>query len=244
MNGPVTYHYEEPIAVITMDDGKVNVLGPGMQRALNDALDNADRDDAGAIVITGNDRVFSAGFDLKILTSGQVQPAVDMLKGGFELAHRLLSYPKPVVMACTGHAIAMGAFLLASGDHRIAAPACTIQANEVAIGMTIPYAALEILKLRLTPSAYQQATGLAKTFFGETAIAAGLLDEIVLPEMVHSRAEEAAREFATLNRQAHAATKLRVRADALAGIRAGIDGIFAEFGLDEPPGAGPASPRA
>ena len=139
-----------------------------------------------------------------------------MLKGGFELSYRLLSYPKPVVMACTGHAIAMGAFLLASGDHRVAAPAYNIQANEVAIGMTIPYSALEVMKLRLTPSAYQQAAGLAKTFFGETAVAAGWLDEIVLPDMVLSRAEEAAREFATLKQQAHAATKLRTRADALA----------------------------
>jgi enoyl-CoA hydratase len=154
-----------------------------------------------------------------------------MLKGGFELAYRLLSYPKPVVMACTGHAIAMGAFLLSSGDHRVAAHAYNIQANEVAIGMTIPYAALEILKLRLTPSAYQQATGLAKTFFGETALAAGFLDEIVFPEMVLSRAEEAAREFATLNQHAHVATKLRARAEALKGIRAGIDGMTAEFGL-------------
>ncbi|MCV7260686.1 crotonase/enoyl-CoA hydratase family protein [Mycobacterium shimoidei] len=231
MSGPVSYRHEEPIAVITMDDGKVNALGPSMQQALHEALDNADRDDVSAVVITGNDRVFSGGFDLKILTSGEAQPALDMLKGGFELSHRLLSYPKPVVMACTGHAIAMGAFLLSSGDHRVAAPAYNIQANEVAIGMTIPYAALAIMELRLTPSAYQQAAGLAKTFFGETAVAAGFIDEIVLPEMVIDRALEAAHEFANLNQKAHAATKLRTREAALSRIRAGIDGLAAEFGV-------------
>jgi enoyl-CoA hydratase len=132
-------------------------------------------------------------------------------------------------MACTGHAIAMGAFLLASGDHRIAAPAYNIQANEVAIGMTIPYSALEVMKLRLTRSAYQQATGLAKTFFGETAVAAGWIDEIVLPDMVLSRAEEAARAFATLKQHAHLGTKLRTRAEALTAIRVGIDNMAAEF---------------
>lgn len=231
MSGPVSYRHDESIAIITMDDGKVNALGPAMQQALQEALDNADRDDVGAVVITGNDRVFSGGFDLKVLTSGDAQPAIDMLKGGFELSHRLLSYPKPVVMACTGHAIAMGAFLLSSGDHRVAAPAYNIQANEVAIGMTIPYAALEIMKLRLTPSAYQQAAGLAKTFFGETAVAAGFVDEIVLPEVVVERAVEAAREFATLHQKAHAATKLRTRAQALDRIRGGIHGMAAEFGL-------------
>ncbi len=231
MSGPVTYRQQDSIAVIRMDDGKVNALGPTMQQALNEAIDQADRDDVGSLVIAGNERVFSGGFDLKILTSGEAQPAVDMLRGGFELAYRLLSYPKPVVVACTGHAIAMGAFLLSSADHRVAAQPYNIQANEVAIGMTIPYAALEIMKLRLTRSAYQQATGLAKTFFGETALAAGFVDEIVMPEMVLSRAEEAAREFAGLHQHAHAATKLRARADALKGIRAGIDGLEAELGL-------------
>src|SRR5271155_403652 len=229
MSGPVTYRRNESIAVITMDDGKVNALGPTMQQALNEALDNADRDDVGAVVIAGNHRVFSGGFDLKILTTGEVQPAIDMLRGGFELSYRLLSYPKPVVMACTGPAIAMGSFLLCSGDHRVAAPAYNIQANEVAIGMTIPYSALEVMKLRLTQSAYQQAAGLAKTFFGETAVAAGWIDEIMLPDMVLSRAEEAAREFATLKQHAHVGTKLRTRADALTAIRAGIDNMAAEF---------------
>jgi enoyl-CoA hydratase len=231
MSGPVTYSHDERIGLIRMDDGKVNALGPTMQQALNEAIDAADKDDVGALVISGNDRVFSGGFDLKILTSGETQPAIDMLRGGFELAYRLLSYPKPVVMACTGHAIAMGAFLLSAGDHRVAAHAYNIQANEVAIGMTIPYAALEIMKLRLTRSAYQQAAGLAKTFFGETALAAGFIDEIVPAEIVLSRAEEAAREFAGLHQHAHAATKLRTRADSLKAIRAGIDGIETEFGL-------------
>ncbi len=235
MSGPVVYTHDEFIGVISMDDGKVNALGPTMQQAINEAIDQADRDNVGALVIAGNERVFSGGFDLKVLTAGiktgDAQPAIDMLRGGFELAYRVLSYPKPVVMACTGHAIAMGAFLLSAGDHRVAAHAYNIQANETAIGMTIPWAAMALLKLRLTPSAYQQAAGLAKAFFGETALAAGFIDEIVLPEMVLSRAEEAAREFAGLNQAAHAATKLRARADALTALRAGIDGIAAEFGV-------------
>jgi enoyl-CoA hydratase len=135
------------------------------------------------------------------------------------------------VMACTGHAIAMGSFLLCSGDHRITAPAYNIQANEVAIGMVMPYAALEVVKLRLTRSAYQQAVGLANVYFGESAKAAGWVDEVVPAEKVLERAEEAAREFANLNQSAHAASKLRARAEALQGIRTGIDSMEAEFGV-------------
>jgi enoyl-CoA hydratase len=231
MSGPVTYRREEAVATVTMDDGKVNVLGPTMQQALNEALDAAERDDVGAVVIAGNHRVFSAGFDLKILTGSEVQAGIDMLRGGFELSYRLLSFPKPVVMACTGPAIAMGSFLLCSGDHRIAAPGYNIAANEVANGMIMPYAVLPILKLRLTPSAYQQSVGLAKVFFGQTAQAAGFVDEIDLPEAVLGRAQEAAVEFAKLDARAHKATKLRARADALKELRAGIEAVPAEFGV-------------
>ncbi|CAN5578966.1 crotonase/enoyl-CoA hydratase family protein [soil metagenome] len=231
MSGPVTYRHDGSIAVITLDDGKANVLGLSMQQAINDALDSADRDDVGAVVIAGNHKVFSGGFDLKVFQSGDVAASVAMLKGGFELSHRLLSYPKPVVIAATGHAIAMGAFLLCSGDHRIAAPGYNIQANEVAIGMVLPYAALAVLKLRLNRSAYQQAVGLAKVYFGESAQVAGFIDEIDMPERVLERAEEAARTFAGLHQGAHAASKLRARAEALAELRAGIDNMEAEFGI-------------
>ena len=231
MSDPVTYRHDDSIAVITLDDGKANVLGPRMQEAIGAALDRAESDGVGAIVLAGNQKVLSGGFDLKVFQSGDPQAALAMLQGGFELTHRLLSFPKPVVIACTGHAIAMGAFLLCSGDHRIAAPGYNIQANEVAIGMVMPYAALEVMKLRLTPSAYQQAVGLAKVYFGEAAQAAGWIDEIALPEAVLERAEESAREFANLHQRAHHESKLRARADALAGIRAGIDNMAAELGL-------------
>lgn len=231
MSERVSYRRADAIAVITMDDGKANVLGPEMQQALNDAIDQADRDDVGAIVIAGNDKVFSGGFDLKVFRSGDVNASVAMLRGGFELSHRLLSYPKPVVMACTGHAIAMGSFLLCSGDHRITAPAYNIQANEVKIGMVMPYAALEVVKLRLTRAAYQQTVGLSNVYFGDAAKAAGWVDEVVPADKVLERAEEAAREFTELHQGAHAASKLRARAEALQGIRAGIDNMEAEFGL-------------
>lgn len=231
MTDILSYRLDDTVAVITMDDGKANVLGPAMQQALNEAIDRAERDGAGALVIAGNDKVFSGGFDLKVFRSGDLAASVAMLRGGFELSHRLLSFPKPVVMACTGHAIAMGSFLLCSGDHRIAAPSYNIQANEVSIGMVMPYAALEVVKLRLTRSAYQQAVGLANVYFGESAKAAGWIDEVVPAEQVLERAVGAARDFANLHQGAHAASKLRARSEALQGIRAGIENMEAEFGV-------------
>ncbi|WP_328351337.1 crotonase/enoyl-CoA hydratase family protein [Mycobacterium sp. NBC_00419] len=231
MTGPVSYRKDDAIAVITLDDGKVNVLSPSMLQEINHAIDRAEADNAGAVVLAGNDRVFSGGFDLKVFRSGDIDASIAMLQGGFNLSHRLLSFPKPVVAAVTGHAIAMGSFLACSFDHRVAAHSYNFQANEVAIGMVLPYPALEVLKLRLTPSAYQQAVGLAKTFFGETAVAAGWVDDIVLPEQVIPRALEAAREFTTLTAGAHLASKLRARQATLDAMRHGIDNIHTEFGL-------------
>jgi enoyl-CoA hydratase/carnithine racemase len=230
MTNPVNYELDESVATIALDDGKVNVLGPTMQAAINEALDRAEKDDAKAVVLAGNQRVFSGGFDLSVFQSGDAQAALAMLAGGFELSIRCLTFPKPVIMAATGPAIAMGSFLLLSGDHRIGAPKSRCQAIEVAIGMTIPISAIEIMRMRLTPAAFARGTSMASTFVGDEAIAAGWLDEIVDADKVLARAQEVAVEAAaTLHAGAHLATKLKARESALTAIRAGIDGLPAEF---------------
>src|SRR6476660_4942180 len=122
MTSQVNYELNESVATITLDDGKVNVLGSAMQTAINEALDRAEKDDAKAIVLAGTQRVFSGGFDISVFQSGDAKAALDMMAGGFELSGRCLTLPVPVIMAATGPAIAMGSFLLLSGDHRIGAP--------------------------------------------------------------------------------------------------------------------------
>lgn len=231
MRGPVHYERDNSIAIITMDDGKANALGPVMISEINAALDRAEKDNAGAVVLAGNDRVFSGGFDLKVMGSGDVNAVIEMLTAGFTLSHRLLSFPRPVIAACTGPAVAMGSFLVCSADHRIAAPAYTFVANEVELGMVLPYPALQVLKLRLTPSAYQQAVGLAKVFFGEKAIAAGWIDEIDLPDVVLRRAHEAGQTFAALDAHAHHASKIRTRRHTLDAMQRDIDALPTEFGV-------------
>lgn len=222
MDALVTYTLEGSTATIAMDDGKVNALSPGMLAELDAAFDRARGDGAG-VILTGRPGTFSAGFDLKVMRSGGVE-AVEMILGGFRLASKILSFPMPVVIACSGHAVAMGAFLLLSGDHRVgAAGDYRILANEVAIGLTMPHAAVEICRQRLTPAAFNQAVILAETFTPEEAVSAGFLDEIVGIDAVAESARTAASRFAQLNRDAHAASKLRARAKALEAIAAGID---------------------
>jgi enoyl-CoA hydratase len=230
----VNYAQSESVATITLDDGKVNVLSPAMQQNLNTALDRAEQAAAAgevkAIVLTGNQKVLSAGFDLAVFNSGDAAAALGMLSGGFELSIRLLTFPVPVVIAATGPAIAMGSFMLLSGDHRVGSTKSKCQANEVAIGMVLPISAIEIMRMRLTRAAYQRAVALAATFVGPDAVTAGWLDELVEPEQVLERAQQVAAEFAaTLHVKAHRASKLKARDDALKAIQAGIDGLPAEF---------------
>jgi enoyl-CoA hydratase len=174
-------------------------------------------------VIGGRPGRFSGGFDLSIMTSG-ADAVVALVQSGFELAERILGFPRPVVIACTGHAVAMGAILLCSADHRVgAAGEFKIVANEVAIGMTLPYSALALMRYRLTPPAFDRAVGLATPFTPESAVTAGWLDEIVAPDAVVATAQAAAASFTALDANAHAASKRRARAVALQGVRRGID---------------------
>src|ERR1700712_1189427 len=234
MSSLVNYAADEAVATITLDDGKVNALSPAMQDALNEALDRAEKaaldGEVKAIVLAGNSKVLSAGFELSVFGSGDAAAALRMLSGGFELPIRLLTFPVPVVFAAAGPAIAMGSFLLLSGDHRVGSAKSRCQANEVAIGMVLPISAIEIMRMRLTRAAFSRAVSMAAVFTGAEAVSAGWLDEIVEPEEVLSRARQVASEFAaTLHVKAHRASKLKARADALAAIQAGIDGLPEEF---------------
>jgi len=222
MGSHVSYRLEGSIATITMDDGKVNALSLAMLAQLNGALDQALADRA-VVVLAGRKGVFSAGFDLAVLKAGGPD-APAMVRGGFELAARLLAFPAPVVIACTGHAIAMGVFLVLSGDYRVGtAGAFKVTANEVALGLTMPQAAIEICRQRLAPAHLHRALVLAEPYSPDDAIAAGFLDRVVPGAELPGVAAGLAAMLVPLDRDAHAATKLRLHAPALAALRAAIE---------------------
>jgi enoyl-CoA hydratase len=229
----VSYHCDDTIATITIDDGKVNVLSLAALAELNAALSRAEQDDA-VVILAGRDGVFSAGFDLPVLRA-RGPDARAMLRAGFELAARLLAFPRPVVIACTGHAVAMGVFLLLCGDYRVGITGpYKITANEVAIGLTMPRAAVEICRQRLTPAHFNRAVILAETFTPADAVAAGFLDRTVDAASVHEVARGVAAQLATLDRSAHEATKRRARAQALSAIRSAIDADAAAYSVQPP----------
>jgi enoyl-CoA hydratase len=152
-----------------------------------------------------------------------------MVVGGFELAHRVLAYPRPVLVVCTGHAIAMGAFMVLAGDYRIAVNIpVRLTANEVAIGLTMPRAATELLRQRLTPAAFQRAVLLAEVF-DPTGAAAGLVDEVADSAFLDARVSEITSAMVGLDRNAQRATKQRTRAPLLAVLADAIDADRDEY---------------
>jgi len=211
-----------------MDDGKVNCMSLTMLAEMNRALDQAEQDKA-TVVITGRKGLFCGGFDLATFKQGG-EPLYQMLKGGAELAARVMAFPTPVVTACNGHAVAMGVFLAISADARIgAAGPFKIVCNEVAIGLTLPRFAIEIVRHRLTPAHFNRALVNAETYSPEQAVEAGFFDRVVPSDELMTEAIQVGHALTGLHPRAHAQSKLLVREQALDAIRAAIEEEYGSF---------------
>jgi enoyl-CoA hydratase len=207
------------VATITLDDGKVNALSFAMLESINAALDTAENDDA-IVVLRGRDGIFSAGFDLKVMSAGGA-PMVELLMGGMDLARRMLAFPRPVALAVTGHAVAMGAILLTAADYRLGVDGpFRVQTNEVQIGMTMPHAGLAMLTHRLTGPGATRAVVLAEPLSAQEALRAGFLDQLAQPEEFDEALGAVVDHLGQLDHRAYRATKKRYRADLFEAIDA------------------------
>lgn len=214
----VHYSLQDQVATIRIDDGKRNALSPQVLGEINKALDRAESDRA-IVIITGRDSVFSAGFDLNVMKRGGGN-TLRMLRAGYALTARVMAYPYPVIAACNGHSLAMGAFLMLSTDYVLGSRGdFKIAANEVAIGMPMPRVAAAVLRNRLTPAAFQRAVVLAEYFNVESAMVAGFFDELVETDHLMSTANTRADEFKKLDTHAHTVSKRRIRAKLIRRIR-------------------------
>jgi enoyl-CoA hydratase len=213
------YTLEGNIAVIHLDDGKANALSLEVVEGLIELLARAEKE-AAALVLVGRPERFSAGFDIRVLSLGPDAARQLMTRG----AALLLSYYKtkmPVVMACTGHAVAGGALLLMTGDVRVGAEgAYRIGLNEVAIGMAVPVLAMEFARDRITASELTNATLHARIYDPSQAVKAGFLDSVTSAGEVVALAKAEATRLAGFSRTAYEQTKERLRARTIAYVEA------------------------
>ena len=214
----VTCALDGEVAVITIDDGKANAYSQEVLASVHDALDRAEKE-ATAVLLAGRPGRFSAGFDLSVMTSGP-EPMRDLVTAGAELLLRVFTFPMPVVMACTGHALAAGGLMLLVGDRRIGAEGpFKIGLNEVAIGMPLPIFAVELARYRMPSSAFD-AVVLGDVNDPQGAIAAGFLDRVVEPDAVLAESMAEAHRLAALRTGAVSRTKDNARSAVTATIRA------------------------
>jgi enoyl-CoA hydratase len=219
----IDYLLVDGIATIHFDDGKANVVSPAFSEALNEALDRAEADKAGAVVLRGREGMFSAGFDLGEFKKG-VEAGMAMVIQGIRLAIRLYSFPLPVIAACTGHGIAMGAFLLLTCDNRIGVRGdYKITLPETAINMDIPRPLMALTVDRLSPAYLTRAAVQAEVFTPDEAVAAGFLDEAVEAAELDARVLALATALGALPAANYAANKLDAREKTLAAMRAELE---------------------
>ena len=229
MNEIVSYRVEESLATITIDDGKANAVSFQFIEEVNAALDQAEKDKA-VTILTGRPGKFSAGFDLSVLSSG-AEAATALVRNGALLCVRLLGFPTPVVIACNGHSLALGALLLLSTDYRIGTEGnYKIGTNEVAIGMPLPCFGVEIARHRLPPNYFSRSVANAEIYTPRGAMEAGFLDVVVSEDKLMEAAAQSARGLAKLDLAAYYATKLRAREGAISAINEAIEEEYREGG--------------
>lgn len=221
MNEFVTYQSAENYAIITIHNGKANAISHEVIDGINAGLDKASQVNK-VVIITGQNGIFSAGFDLKVMTKSP-ESAKELVTKGSQLSLKMLSFPQPIIIACSGHAIAKGAFLLLSSDYRIGVEGnFKIGFNEVQIGMTMHHAGIAIAKARLSEVYLNRSVNNAEIYNPKQAVTAGFLDVIVLENQLLPTAIKVAEMFAKLNKKAHAETKLKVRKQYLKDIEKAI----------------------
>jgi len=233
MTSKTSYEVTDGVGVLRLDDGKANAVGYDTLAAIDAALDDAEQS-AGALVITGREGRFSAGFDLGVFEEGP-QATRKLVATGAHTAMRLYGAAVPVVAACTGHALAFGAIMLLSSDVRIGADVeAKIGLIEVSLGMPLPIFGIEMARDRLSPRHFTAATALATAYSPRGAAEAGYLDEVVPADELDDTAMQRATALAAhVRRTAFGLTRRTARQKTIDRILSTLDEDLENFGVLE-----------
>lgn len=217
----MTYQLNNKVAIAAFDDGKVNAVNEAFIDQLDQYLDDAERV-AGALIITGRPGMFSAGFDLKAL-QGDEQAAARLVQRGMAMLVRLYEYPLPLIAACNGHAIGLGAFILLASDNRIGSTGSyQITLPETALSMPFTPVLLTLINDRVSTSQQTRTALQSSPLSPESAITAGFLDLLADPDELLTTAQAVAEKLAELPQAAYAANKRDLRAQSLAAMRTSL----------------------
>jgi enoyl-CoA hydratase len=217
----ITRTVEDGVAVVTLDDGKVNALTVEAFEALDTALD-ACADDV-AVVLCGRGGVFSAGLDRTLLTG----PPAELERLAVALTRttmRLWTEPRPVVAAATGHAIAAGTILALACDHVVAAAGdFRWGLNETAIGLVLPQWVVDLARSNVRADRLEGLVLPGRLVDVREALEVGFADELAPADEVRAWAVARAAALAELERPVYAANKQRLRGVAAQAALAALE---------------------
>ena len=222
------------VVVVQLDRPPANALTADFLDEIDDAFKRLGADEsATAVVLKGYEKVFSGGMDLKALPSFDREAQRAVVDGLNQCYGTLYAFPKPLVAAATGHAIAGGLFFILAADYRIGgAGKALFGLAEVRVGVAFPVAPIEIARAELTPAMARRLLLTGQPVTVDEAHAGGILDEVVAADQVEARAIEKAREMARSPAEAYAAIKRQLRGAVIEKIERAVTN------LDDPQRAG------
>jgi Delta3-Delta2-enoyl-CoA isomerase len=216
MSETIRYAVRDNLAEITLDDGKVNAMSMVFFDGLNAALDRAEQEKPGAVVIAGRAGMFSAGLNLKLLPTLPPEELHRTMLAFGRTMLRVFMFPIPTVAAVTGHAIAGGAMLSFACDKRFVADGpFRLHLNETQIGLVLPTWAITLAQSAVPSRWHTEAILHARPYAPAEALERGIIDGVSPPDRVLDDARAAAAPLAALSQPAYAGSKLRHRAVAV-----------------------------
>jgi enoyl-CoA hydratase len=210
------------VAALRMMHGKANALDLEFSEALTAQLDDCLQSDARALVLTGDGRMFSAGVDLLRVMNGGAAYVRTFLPSVNKMFDTLFTFPKPVVAAVNGHAIAGGCVMACAADYRMMArEPGRIGIPELLVGVPFPVVPLEIMRFAAPRQYLQTMAYRGLTLTAESALQHGLVDAVVDAERLLDEAVAMAESLAAIPSAAFSLTKRQVREPTRRRIRAG-----------------------
>jgi enoyl-CoA hydratase len=208
-----------PVAIVRLDHGKVQALDDIVLNELVARLDAVEQSDARAVVLTATGRVFSAGVDLQKVLDGGADYLARLIPALASAFGRLFAFPRPVVAAINGPAVAGGCILACACDRRILVAGGRIGASELLVGVPFPVAALEILRWACGDRT-EEVVLTGRLYESDDALSVGLAHEIVAPDDLLDRALAVATDFAAVAPRAFRLAKAQLRRPAVERIGA------------------------
>ena len=200
------------IAEICMQHGKVNAMSLEFVREMNRVLEScADEPNVQQTILCGNGRIFSAGVDLKRVVEEGNEYLDDFLPALVKMFLLAFEFPKPLIAAINGHAVAGGCVLACAADYRVISDRARIGVPELRVGVPFPSSGMEIMRWATTPQAFRKMINTGATYVGDEAVTAGLADEAAGAEELMNVARQALEPFSVVPPDVFRLTKRQMR---------------------------------